>query len=214
MYMLCLSNNIEKIWSMECWFSLLDNEFFLFIICIHLLYVNHICSQDKIKFHLSTYLYMYFQLNQINVLLSLNQCYSHTRIVYDQSYPIKHLSILSDVYIYIYIYISHIYEIYSKCWCNSQPKFILHSTYVLIVCERGNNERKNTDKSISDSVNSDDIQFIGWSIYGAYRHTVINAIYIFFSFFILPDKQMSNSFSLVFFSSSICVHVLLNFYVR
>jgi hypothetical protein len=25
---------------------------------------------------------------------------------------------------------------------------------------------------------------------------------------------MSNSFSLVFFSSSICVHVLLNFYVR
>jgi hypothetical protein len=101
--------------------------------------------------------------------------------------------------LYIYIYISHIYEIYSKCWCNSQPKFILHSTYVLIVCERGNNERKNTDKSISDSVNSDDIQFIGWSIYGAYRHTVINAIYIFFSFFILPDKQMSNSFSLVFF---------------
>ena len=43
-------------------------------------------------------------------------------------------------------------------------KFILDPTYVLIVCERGNNGRGKkiyTDKSISVSVNSDDIQFIG-----------------------------------------------------
>lgn len=110
--MLCLSNNIEKIWSMECWFSLLDNEFFLFIICIHLLYVNHICSQDKIKFHLSAYLYVFSTESDKSSTIFKSMLFTHAHCLWSKLSDQTLVYTLRCLYIYIYIHFTYLWDIF------------------------------------------------------------------------------------------------------